>query len=114
MDKDFLEKINKSLMSEKNNLVTKTRNVDIDTDGDEIDEIQANQIALIASKLSIRDKLKTQQIENALKKITDGTYGTCEECEEDISEKRLEINPHFTMCISCAEQKEFEEKKKRF
>ncbi len=114
MNKKFLDKIKQTLADEKNNLLTKSRHLDIDNDGDEMDEIQANLIASIASELSGRDALKVKQIENALRKIAEGNFGACEECEEPISEKRLEINPHFTLCISCAELKELEEKKKRF
>lgn len=114
MNKKFLDKLMQTLLNEKNALLTKTRNVDIDNDGDEMDEIQANLISSIASELSTRDTMKIKQIDNALRKISEGKFGSCEECEEPISEKRLEINPHFTLCISCAELKEFEEKKKRF
>lgn len=114
MNKKFLEKIKITLLAEKDLLLKKSRNLDIDNDGDETDEIQANLIASVATQLSTRDGLKMQQIDNALRKISEGSYGACEDCDENISEKRLEVNPHFTMCISCAEQKEFEDRKKRF
>lgn len=114
MNKNFLLKINQILLNEKDHLLARSRSLDIDNDGDETDEIQANLITSIASQLSTRDSLKIHQIDNALRKIGEGSYGICEDCEENISEKRLEINPHFTMCISCAEQKEFEDRKKRF
>ncbi len=48
-------------------------------------------------------------IDAALKRIEDGTYGKCFECEKDIPVARLEIVPHARFCISC---KEAEEKKK--
>ena len=114
MNKSFLEKIKRTLLDEKNNLLNKPRNLDVDNDGDETDEIQANLLLSISNQLSTRDGLKIKQIDNALRKIEDCSYGVCEDCEENISEKRLENNPHFTMCISCAEQKEFEDRKKRF
>ncbi len=52
------------------------------------------------------------QIENALSKIERGEFGTCEDCEEAIAEKRLEINPYFSTCISCAELKEIDGKQR--
>lgn len=113
MDNQFLSKIQKLLVAEKTQLLNKNTFIDIDPDGDETDEVNANLISSIASQLSARDAIKIQHIDNALKKISNGIYGCCEECEEPISEKRLESNPHFILCISCAEQKEFEDRKKK-
>ena len=48
-------------------------------------------------------------IDEALKRIEDGTYGKCFECGKDIPIARLEIVPHARFCISC---KEADEKKK--
>lgn len=45
-------------------------------------------------------------IDEALRKIGEGTYGICEECGEEISEKRLSVLPTATLCISCQENKE--------
>jgi len=49
-------------------------------------------------------------ITKALAKIEDGTFGTCEECGEDISIKRLEARPETTLCIRCKEDQERMEK----
>ncbi|MHB8881160.1 MAG: TraR/DksA family transcriptional regulator [Thermodesulfovibrionales bacterium] len=46
------------------------------------------------------------EIDEALRKIREGTYGICEECGEEISEKRLSVMPAATLCISCKENKE--------
>ena len=51
----------------------------------------------------------TQQIEavrTALRRIDEGTYGTCEECEQPIAEARLKALPHATLCIQCAAARE--------
>lgn len=45
-------------------------------------------------------------IDEALRKIKEGTYGICEECGEEISEKRLRVLPTATLCITCQENKE--------
>jgi RNA polymerase-binding protein DksA len=42
------------------------------------------------------------QIQEALKRISEGTYGICVHCGEDIDPKRLEALPTATRCISCA------------
>ena len=46
--------------------------------------------------------MEASRIESALKRLDEGEYGFCVECGEDISEKRLEIDPAATHCIKCA------------
>ncbi len=43
-----------------------------------------------------------KEIENALLRIKDGTYGTCENCGKQITKKRLEAIPYTNICIDCA------------
>jgi RNA polymerase-binding protein DksA len=42
------------------------------------------------------------KVENALKRIDEGTYGTCESCGSEIPLARLEVLPYATMCVTCA------------
>jgi RNA polymerase-binding protein DksA len=42
------------------------------------------------------------QIQAALRRISEGTYGICAHCGENIDPKRLEALPTATRCISCA------------
>ena len=69
--------------------------------------------SLIQQQLSctIRDRefAKLRRIDMALEKISDGSYGHCEDCEEEISFKRLENQPWAELCITHAEEKEREE-----
>jgi DnaK suppressor protein len=41
-------------------------------------------------------------VERALEKLADGTFGICDRCGEAIGEERLEAIPWATLCISCA------------
>lgn len=114
MLKKNIEKIKNTLLRQKSELQAKSyQQNEVDIDGDETDEIQANLIINVNNQLSSRDKEKLAQIESALKKIEGRTFGVCEECGDAIAEKRLEINPYFSTCISCAEQKEIENRQKR-
>ena len=45
--------------------------------------------------------VKLKQVEVALKKVEDGEYGICEQCEQEILETRLEIMPYTEFCIQC-------------
>jgi RNA polymerase-binding transcription factor len=46
------------------------------------------------------------KIKEALERISDGTYGICENCEEEIPVKRLEVRPVTTLCIGCKTREE--------
>ncbi|MDR2885115.1 MAG: TraR/DksA family transcriptional regulator [Deferribacteraceae bacterium] len=52
------------------------------------------------------DALKLQLVEQALGRITSGTYGVCIECEDDIEERRLEFVPFARFCIDCKSEME--------
>lgn len=53
-----------------------------------------------------RERKFIQKIQHALQRIEDGTYGTCEKCEEDITEQRLKARPEANLCIACKEEDE--------
>lgn len=50
------------------------------------------------------------KIDEALERIENGTYGTCIECEKEISEIRLKARPVATLCIKCKRKQERFEK----
>ncbi len=112
--KAVIEKIKKNLQSEKAELMAKSYSAEVDIDGDETDKIQGNIIATVTQTISSRFNQKLQRIDSALKRIEDKTFGACEECGEDIAEKRLEVNPYSGNCISCAEQLEMDEKQRKY
>lgn len=52
-----------------------------------------------------------KQIDQALARVDEGSYGICEECGEKIDKKRLEILPFTSYCVRC--QGRMEEGKRR-
>ena len=74
--------------------------------GDEVDVVSLEKEQNLNIRLDQRNLLFLKKVEDAKQKIIDGTYGTCEECEEDISQKRLLARPTANMCINCQEEKE--------
>jgi len=46
------------------------------------------------------------EIDGALKRIEDGTYGTCTNCGREIPRERLEANPWASLCIDCKRKAE--------
>ena len=43
-----------------------------------------------------------RDVERALEKIEDGTYGICDRCGRLIAEARLEARPWSVLCVDCA------------
>lgn len=50
-----------------------------------------------------------RQIDEALDRIDDGTFGICEGCENPIPIERIKALPHSRMCIKCQEEFELEQ-----
>jgi RNA polymerase-binding protein DksA len=46
------------------------------------------------------------QIERALRRMDDGTYGTCARCGKTIPTERLEAMPEAELCVACKEHEE--------
>ena len=74
--------------------------------GDEIDQLNSHKEQTLNSRLDQRNLLFLKKVEEAKQKIEDGTYGICEECDCDISQKRLLARPTAKFCINCQEEKE--------
>ena len=74
--------------------------------GDEIDVLNSQRDQSINMRLDQRNILFLKKVEEAKQKILDGTYGDCEDCGEEISQKRLLARPTASLCINCQEEKE--------
>ncbi len=59
-------------------------------------------------ELRIRDRERRLigKMMEAIERIDDGTYGICDDCGEDIAEKRLIARPVTTLCIKCKTKQE--------
>lgn len=67
------------------------------------------EFSLLAGRLDTVAK-KIKQVNVALSRVADGTFGICESCGEEIGLKRLEVHPEAPRCIDCAAEKERIEK----
>ncbi len=61
------------------------------------------------SLMEMRNR-KRQAIDEALTRLSEGTYGICAECGIEVSEKRLEAVPFAKLCVQCQSQQELLEK----
>jgi DnaK suppressor protein len=66
------------------------------------DVLCASERALVVSNLD-RDSRQLRDARAALDRIEDGSFGICQECEEDIHPKRLRAVPWAAFCIRCQE-----------
>ena len=69
--------------------------------GDLIDQAGDERERELSLLLSSRDKEKLHAIHEALEKLNEGTYGTCEECGDKIGAGRLKVMPPARYCVSC-------------
>jgi len=68
-----------------------------------MDALQAQAMAKASGQ---RRVAMLRNIEAALKRIDDGTYGLCQDCDEPINPKRLEFDPTALRCVDCASKLE--------
>jgi len=61
------------------------------------------------SLMEMRNR-RRQSIDEALVRLTEGTYGICAECGIEVSEKRLEAVPFAKLCVECQSRQELLEK----
>ena len=78
--------------------------------GDILDLVSEERTRELDILLTDREKRKLLQIDDALDKIEDNTYGQCEECGTKIPRARLKVLPFAKYCVECQEKNEREEK----
>jgi DnaK suppressor protein len=57
-------------------------------------------------RLKNREALYLKKINEAIRRISEGCFGECEECGDDIELRRLEVRPTATLCLNCKEEEE--------
>ena len=75
----------------------------IEKSADELDEIEGAVAREIAIRNLDRESGLLREIRSALRRIDEGTFGTCLHCEEEISRRRLEAVPWARLCLQCQE-----------
>ena len=71
-----------------------------------LSRMDAMQSQAMLQEASRRRQQSLRDISKALARIDSGDYGLCEECGEQIAEKRLQINPTARYCIECSSKLE--------
>ncbi|MDI7260132.1 MAG: TraR/DksA family transcriptional regulator [Thermodesulfobacteriota bacterium] len=108
MDRKTLGQFKKILLKEREQIVGEVKQTYVSSQevgqdgiqdiGDEAANIYNKQILL---SLNENERMRLQEVDEALDRIKGSTYGTCEECGEPISLKRLEVRPVAKHCVAC-------------
>jgi DnaK suppressor protein len=108
IDKKTLSRFKRILLREREQIVGEVKQTyassqqvgqdGIQDIGDEAANIYNKQILL---SLNENERMRLQEVDEALDRIGGGTYGICEECGESINLKRLEVRPVAKYCVAC-------------
>lgn len=112
MKKSVLKKFRKVFESQKHSILFNDRVVredfvvNNDDRLDEIDQATTDVEQSMRMRLRNRELLYLKKIDEALKRIDEGSFGECDSCGQDIEVRRLEVRPTATLCIACKEEEE--------
>lgn len=108
LDKKTLARLKKTLLQEREQIVGEVKQIyesskEMGQDGtqdigDEASNIYNKQILL---SLNENERIRLQEVDEALDRIASGAYGICEECGGPISLKRIEVRPVAKYCVPC-------------
>jgi DnaK suppressor protein len=100
-----LETERKRLMAELDELQTNVEPAEVRREGSPFGkrEEEATESFELEKRLALRKQIQGNltEIEHALEKFKNGTYGLCDICGQPITPERLEAVPYANMCLSC-------------
>ena len=79
------------------------RDVTHEYSGDSAEQAQERENDEVVDAIGNETRQSVHDIQVALDKIAEGTYGECEKCGGDIGEGRLQAIPEAALCVSCAD-----------
>lgn len=117
LSKEQIEKFKSRLLVEKEDIEKEITNISSNQTGslvktaypdfhnvpgaqdENMDEVEAYD-----NLLSVHRHLnhRLEEIKKALEHINKGSYGFCDNCQEEIPLQRLEVNPSATSCVKCS------------
>jgi DnaK suppressor protein len=111
-----LQAAREELLTERAQLVHQVEELDAEADvknwregGFDDDPADAGSASFereTAQSLSNHARRQLVQIDDALRRIDEGAYGTCQRCGEQIERARLEALPHAILCMNCKRRDE--------
>lgn len=113
MNPELLTRLRKELETERASAVDELREYGADPTSEKVDRIKgiddnfADSAAATAERneaLAFIEKARERlaEVDEALERMDEGSYGTCAECGKPIPEARLEARPLSIRCVDCA------------
>ena len=120
MEEQIIKNFKEILESKKSDLIKQLGGIGTRADGKEGAEVNfnadfpdygnsnsiednASEVTDYTTNLSLEKELEDnlRDVEKALKRAADGTYGRCKYCNQEIEIERLKIRPESTSCVTC-------------
>jgi DnaK suppressor protein len=111
MKKADLKRFRSILEEKRDSVVSATgkkthwENMENTRHGDFVDQASDDNEVHVNIRLRQTDAKLLRAIEAAISRIENGSYGICTNCEEEISQARLNAVPWTSVCIVCKEKK---------
>jgi RNA polymerase-binding protein DksA len=103
--RSHLESMRKRLSEELEQLKTTVRPADERREGSPFGkrEEEATESFELEKRLTLEKRIREQlaEVEHALQKFDEGTYGLCDNCGQPIDPARLEALPQAALCLKC-------------
>jgi RNA polymerase-binding protein DksA len=100
-----LEEEKKKLLGEIEHQEASSRSDDVRREGSPFGkrEEEATESLELEKRLALNKQVQEHlaEIEHALHKFEEGTYGLCDSCGKPIAPDRLEALPHASLCVEC-------------
>ena len=106
MSKTKFNDVLKVLEAKRNELLNAVSDRDeirIENAAEEFDRLQQQLNREVAIRNLDRESRLLKDVQAALGRVQEGTFGVCLRCEEDIPEKRLKALPWAAYCVACQE-----------
>lgn len=114
MDTQTLERLRKALEEERESVREQLRDLGVDPDDPTSVEFQFDQSFADSAQITAeRDRIlaivrglraNLDDVEHAFLRMERGTYGTCENCGQEVAVERLEALPAARLCIVCKQK----------
>jgi DnaK suppressor protein len=103
--KSKLEQFKKQLLERRSSLTKRIKDVEAGEDPnayvDVVDQANAEANKSLEFQMKNHTASVIKEVDLALKRIEEGSFGECVQCGEVISEARMKANPATTLCIDC-------------
>lgn len=116
LTKTQIKRFREALLEERTQLVGQVEDLDAEADvkrwrdagfdDDPADSGSASFERETAQSLSLHARRILTEIEDAVRRIDEGTFGTCERCGSSIDPERLDALPYARLCLECKRRDE--------